>query len=137
MKRIAVLVGLVLALAACGGGGTAINEVAVGDCFNDPNSELVTTLEIVDCAEPHDNEVYAKTLLTESVWPGSEAVEEVAFAACLGEFEGYVGETYAESSLDYFFLSPTEEGFGDGDRTVLCVLYSADLEKLSGSRRAD
>lgn len=135
MKRPFGLITLALALAACGG-GTAVGDIDVGDCFNDPGSETVTNLEVVDCAVPHDNEVYAKVFLAETVWPGMDAVEEFAVDACLTEFEAYVGQTYAESPLDYLFLSPTEEGFDQGDTTVLCVLYSADLAKLTGTQKA-
>ena len=135
MKRIAALGALLLSLAACGG-GTAVGDIEVGACFDDPDSETVSQLQIIDCAQPHDNEVYAKALLTDSLWPGTAAIEEFSIDACLAEFETYVGQTYAESPLDYFFLSPTEEGFNQGDITVLCVLYSADLEKLEGSQAA-
>jgi hypothetical protein len=125
---------LVLVAAACGG-GTAVDEIAAGDCFDDPDSDVVSALELIDCSEPHDNEVFAEILMSESAFPGDNAIGDFAFEQCLAPFESYVGESYVESPLDYFYLGPTEESWDDADRGVLCVLYSADLAKLTGSSR--
>lgn len=135
MKRTLGLgVALVLLAAACSG-GTAVDKIGAGDCFDDPDSEVVSSLELIDCAQPHDNEVFAEVLMSESVFPGDNAIGDFAFEECLAPFEAYVGETYEESPLDYFYLGPTEESWGNGDRGVLCVLYSADLSPLTGSSR--
>jgi len=123
-----------LVLAACSV-GTSVTEIDVGDCFDDPDGELVTSLEIVDCSQPHDNEVFAEVASDESAFPGNQALREFGFAACLPEFEAYVGETYAESPLDYSFLFPSEESWVEGDRTFVCYLYSPDLSKLTGTAR--
>ena len=134
MQAVLRITVLILVLAACGG-GTSVTEIEVGDCFDDPDAELVSSLELVDCSEPHDNEVFAEVFMNESTFPGTGSLGEFGFEACLPEFEAYVGETYAESSLDYTFLSPSEESWAEGDRNFVCFLYSADLSKLTGSAR--
>ena len=125
---------LAVVLAACSV-GTSVTEIEVGDCFDDPEGELVSTLELVDCAEPHDNEMFAEVSIDGAVFPGNQALREFGAEACLPEFEAYVGETYAESPLDYTFLSPSEDSWAEGDRIFVCFLYSADLSKLTGSAR--
>ena len=125
---------MALVLAACGG-GTSVTEIEVGDCFDDPEGELVSSLDLVDCSQPHDNEVFAEVVMGGGAFPGTEALFEFGFDTCLLEFEAYVGEPYAESSLDYTFLSPSEESWADGDRTFVCFLYNSDLSKLTGSAR--
>ena len=135
MRRTVALVVLALSLASCGG-GTAVTDVKIGDCFDDPDSEIVSALDVVDCSEAHDNEVYAEVFMSDSVFPGDAGVGEFAFDACFDAFEPYVGQSYADSPLDYLYLGPTEESWDSGDRAVLCVLYSADLSKLTGSMRA-
>ena len=45
MKRVVGIVAVVLAATACGG-GTSVLDVAVGDCFDDPDSEIVSTLNV-------------------------------------------------------------------------------------------
>jgi hypothetical protein len=131
----ALVVPLALLVAACGG-ETSVGEVAVGDCFDDPTETVVESLQLIDCDEPHDNEAYATLLLEQSVYPGDEVISSFAIDACLGPFEAYVGMAYAESDLDFAFLAPTAEGWNsNGDRSVTCFLYAADLSKLSGSAR--
>ena len=108
----------------------------MGDCFDDPTDATITELELIDCSQPHDNEVYANLQVEETLFPGSEVLEAFAFDACLAPFESYVGEPYADSPLDYWFLTPTEESWNrGGDRAITCVLYAADLSKLTGSAR--
>ena len=134
MQRVLRIAALALVLSACGG-GTAVTEVNVGDCFDDPDEEYVASLNLVSCSQPHDNEVFAEVVMDAVDFPGNDALAEFGFDACLPEFEAYVGESYAESPLDYLFMAPSEEGWGNGDRTFLCFLYSADLSPLVGSAR--
>lgn len=135
MKRVVGIIVVALAATACSG-GTSVLDVAVGDCFDDPDSEIVSTLSVVDCAEPHDNEIFATVQIQGGTFPGDAGVGDFAVDACLDEFEPYVGESYATSPLDYFYLGPTEDSWNNGDREVLCVLYAANLAKLTGSMRA-
>lgn len=136
MRASSIVLGLAVAVAGCGG-GTPISEVGVGDCFDDTDAALVAHLDIADCSQPHDNEVFAELLMGGTDWPGTAGIEDYAVSACLESFAPYVGASYAESPLDYFFLTPTEESWTNGDRSVLCVLYSSDLEKLIGSQRVE
>ena len=134
MRRTAIAVAMALVLAACG--GTDVNDVGIGDCFDDPETELVSSLELIECAEPHDNEVFAEVFMSDASFPGDNGVAEFAFEECFAPFEAYVGESYAESPLDYIYLGPTQESWDAGDRSVLCILYSADLAKLTGSEKS-
>ncbi len=134
MKRAAIAIAVALVLAACG--GTAVDDVGIGDCFDDPDSQIVASLDLIDCAEPHDNEVFASVNMSGASFPGDDGVADFAFEACFDPFEVYVGESYADSPLDYIYLGPTQESWDDGDREVLCILYSADLAKLTGSAKS-
>lgn len=134
-----VALSMTLGLAGCGGGGaTPINDLAPGDCFDDPPASTdITEIELVDCAEPHDNEVFADLAIEQTVYPGENVIASFALDSCLGPFEAYVGEPYADSALDYTFLAPTAESWNQtGHRVVTCLLYSADLSKLTGTMAA-
>ena len=77
MRRTAIAVAMALVLAACG--GTDVNDVGIGDCFDDPETELVSSLELIECAEPHDNEVFAEVFMSDASFPGDNGVAEFAF----------------------------------------------------------
>lgn len=115
-------------------------DIRLGDCFNDTaagsaNVEI-TSVSGIPCGEPHDNEVFALVNLTQSAFPGEEAIERLAFEVCLEKFETFVGRDYESSSLDIFPIYPTRESWNDlDDREVVCALYDLELKKLAGSMR--
>lgn len=130
---------LVLALlvtAACSGN---VLELEVGNCITVPNEGEVTNVEIVDCAEPHENEVFALVdhpAGDDEEFPGAEALSAFATEECQGDrFEEYVGQPYAESPLFASSLNPGETTWGEGDREVVCLLRTQDGSDLTGSQR--
>jgi hypothetical protein len=132
---VALVLLFALPLGGCGG-GTSVADLEQGDCFDDPPTAVIDSLQLTDCDQPHDNEVFANLLLEQSVFPGESIIAEFAADACFAPFEAYVGMPYAESDLDYSFLAPTADAWNSSaDRTVTCFLYSADLSKLSGSAK--
>lgn len=114
-------------------------DIRLGDCFNDASSsgvEEIASIDGVPCSEPHDNEVYALVNLTQASFPGEEALESIAFEACLDKFESFVGKDYESSSLDIFPIYPTRDSWNElNDREVVCALFDLDFKKLAGSMR--
>lgn len=136
--RTAPLAILVLALVATGCGflnSGNVFELAVGDCFDDTSSAdtELSDVPIVDCTEPHDNEVFFTFELADGDFPGDDAILTEAESRCLPAFEDYVGRDYASSELDIFPITPTSGSWDNGDREVICALYDLELEKLTGS----
>jgi hypothetical protein len=110
--------------------------MAVGDCTNDdPNAgEEVSTVAVVPCSEEHDNEAYLSSDLTGDEYPGDEEVAAQADTICYDGFADFVGIDYESSRLDYFPYTPTQESWdGAADREVLCMVFDANLAKLTGS----
>lgn len=92
---------------------------------------------IVECADPHDAELYEVTTIEgddTSEFPGGEALLGQARADCDRTFTDYVGRSYAESSLDVVFLVPTPETWSVGDRSILCLVEDPS-GRLVGSVR--
>lgn len=141
MRRSIPFLSLLLAVAlltsGCGlfGGGNVF-ELAVGDCF-DNTSEVgggeISDVPIVDCSEPHDNEVFHIFEVADGEYPGDEALVAQAQETCVPAFEEYVGTDLASSRLEIFPITPTESSWSDGDREVVCALYDVELAKLEGS----
>jgi Septum formation len=137
MRLRLVLVGL-LVLTACGNQGNVFS-LEPGTCFDDidaffdDDSEGVSDVPTVDCAEPHDNEVFATYDLPDGDFPGQEAIATEAEEECIERFEDYVGIAYPESRFISTYLIPTAQGWEGGDREVVCFLYDIDLAKIEGS----
>lgn len=127
---------IALVLAACGGN---VFDLAVGDCFDDgdiavgPGVEEIGDVPLVDCSEPHDNEVYATVTVEGDSFPGDQQISDHADQVCHAAFEGFVGLDYQSSVLDFGWLVPTADSWGAGDRLVACFIYRLDLEKVSGT----
>ena len=125
--------------AIVGAGDVDAFEIRLGDCFNDASSSgsgEISSIDGVPCSEPHDNEVYALVNLTQSSFPGDEAIGTMAFEVCLDKFESFVGKDYESSQLDILPIYPTRDSWNErNDREVVCALYDLDLKKLAGSMR--
>lgn len=87
------------------------------------------------CGEAHRYELYARQDLgaPDGPWPGEDVVAEEADRICTTTFEEFVGIPWAESTLDYAALHPSEQSWGAGDRAVSCALFDLGLAPLEGS----
>ncbi len=120
---------------ACSGN---VFDLAVGDCFDDGDMsvegiEEVGEVPMVECSEPHDNEVYAVVTVEGERFPGEVAIQTEADEVCLDAFSGFVGLDDQTSVLDFGWLVPTAETWEVGDRVVACFIYRVDLEKVTGT----
>jgi len=120
----------------------AFEYLRVGDCFDDPNEygaydgEGAWTMLLIPCEEPHWYELYAKSDLGMShfpdamspraQFPGDDAVSDAAEEICYDAFADYVGGSYEDSTLDFWYYLPTAESWAHGDRIARCVIGLED-----------
>ena len=126
-------------LGACAGN---VFSLKVGNCYNGPhnlNPESavdVTDVELVNCDEPHESEVYSIFELPDSTWPGYDYIENQAEMACISRFEAFVGVEYALSTLWIDYIYPSEKSWKkQDDRFVRCSVIEESYIKVSGSLR--
>lgn len=114
-----------------------VDEIAIGDCMDIPEGDEFSTIDPIDCAEPHDLEVYAVLdIATQSSefavtapYPGDNPLYEAALEYCLEPFEAYVGSEYELSTLWIDAFTPTVEGWEEfDDREIQCVLLQLNPE---------
>jgi hypothetical protein len=132
----ALVVASALFAAACSGN---VVSLSVGECFDDWEGSLegatqqISEVPLVDCALPHDNEVYSVSLMPAGDYPGDQAVEDWTINRCLDSFDPYVGMAYADSILDFGGLFPTQDSWAGGDLEVMCFLWHTAYIPMTGS----
>jgi hypothetical protein len=120
---------------AAGSGDGAVSSFALrpGDCLNGlTESDKVTSIPAVPCADPHEGEVFALFELG-GTWQGDAAVTKQAESGCLRRLAEYAPAAVDDNALEIFFLHPNERSWAQGDRAVTCV--AMDPAKREGSLR--
>ncbi|MFI6575129.1 septum formation family protein [Nocardiopsis sp. NPDC050513] len=146
----ATAAGAVLSLSGCGalisalGGGNAF-ELAVGDCFVEDemfgagSDSEVSDVPLVDCAEPHDSEIYYLYDMEGDAYPGQEAAWAEADETCQGQaFTDFVGVAYPDSEIYTGSLTPTQESWDQlSDREIVCYVFTEEMVtgSLQGANR--
>lgn len=102
-------------------------DLEVGMCLNDSDLPATfTSIPLVDCAEPHDSEVYAIFELPAGEYPGDDEVIRLSDEGCFAAFADYVGVPYDQSVLYFQFYWPDKRGWAVDDRAVICTLYDQE-----------
>lgn len=108
--------------------GVDITSLAVGDCVRDMAGSgdfAPDVVDVVDCRQPHTDEVFATFQLRDGSYPGDRQVELLAGRGCDKRFAAYVGISVNRTTLDEFTVTPTKETWSfDHDRGVLCTVGS-------------
>ena len=118
----------------------SVLDLEVGQCINPPGgqdqADLISSVTVVDCAEPHLGEIFSLPQLPDGAFPGTDAVQGSAEELCTNQdFETYVGVPYQESEIFSSPLVPTEETWAQGDREVACLLVNEEGTETTGSLR--
>ena len=91
-------------------------DLAVGDCFDTEDLSAVTRVSVVDCAGPHTYEVFGAAPVpagASASFPGADALNAAADAACRPDFEAYVGVDFNDSDLVRHLPQPVGVDVGD------------------------
>ena len=122
------------ALTVVDGGDIDVSVLAVGDCINAVDGDILAGLDAVPCTEKHDWEVYAELTIAEaSVDPrgtggtrsgGTDAIVAAAEEGCGAAFWPFLGlSTVAPSALGYTYIVPDgSAGSGPKNAAVLCLI---------------
>ncbi|MGA8044906.1 MAG: DUF4190 domain-containing protein [Dermatophilaceae bacterium] len=111
-------------------------DLAVGDCFDDPavsgfSFEVDRDITGIDCAQPHDLEIYETFVLDEYTTP--EDMFHDSDAECIDKFEEFVGIDYYDSELIAYAYYPSRDSWDTGNRTVTCAV--TDFRPTTGTLR--
>jgi hypothetical protein len=118
-------------------GNLDVTELRTGDCFDlqDPDAEIIEQVDAKVCTEPHHFEMVYVADMPDGDYPSEDAMDQFAYEQCLPAFGSYVGVSYEESLYELTYVTPTEDGWGNGDHAIQCVAYHPDNEALTMSLR--
>lgn len=157
LSRAAAALPLVLALGLAGCGGAVRDDtgevteagqadafnLVLGDCLDEPSLAAdaeegteVSDVRVVPCSEAHDTEVFALFDLADGDYPGDDAVTVQADEGCYAAFADFVGLSYEESELDYYYLTPTEGSWNELDDREVACLIALPGEQVTGTLEA-
>jgi hypothetical protein len=128
-----IVIGLVIRPFVTGNAG----DLAVGDCFDPPSSDVQTVKDVQHhpCSEPHGGEVFfVDKMADQATFPDEDTFNTYVSDHCLPAYQAYTGvDVLTEEGADIGWLVPTEEGWGKGDREVTCYATRLDNAKTTGS----
>ena len=115
----------------------SVFDIQLGDCYNFPSGATgeVETLTAVPCDEPHEAEAFHESEIEGDEFPGAAEVEKEAETECVTAFDSFVGLSYEESTLDFTYLTPTQETWDQlDDRLISCLVTDPATSEVTGSR---
>lgn len=121
-------------------GRVSVDELRTGDCFNTSDDDEITDVDGVPCTEAHEYEVFTLgTYEGDGTYPPDSALPAIFSEVCEPSFAAYVGASYATSEIYGSMISPSEDSWGSGDRSFICLLFDPDdpalTESLAGAGR--
>ncbi len=119
------------------GGSRPVTEMSVGECFDlaDPDSEFIDDVTQRECTEPHQFEMFFVGDLPDGQYPSDSDVNLWLEANCIPAFAEYVGVDYQSSVIEALPITPTEDGWNDGDHSVQCAMHDPTNPELTESLR--
>ncbi len=133
MRVKAALAGAAMLLGGCSLLGAPTADV--GDCVDlEVDATFVSELKGFECSKEHDAEIYFKGDVTEDGEYDAAAIEKEAVDLCLAGFQDFVGVEYFSSALDVYYLFPQQDGWNNGDRAVICAVYTPDAATGDATR---
>lgn len=111
----------------------------VGDCFQEPDGETINDVQRSPCNEPHTGEViFTGSYPDSDTYPTTAEMQAYVQANCVDQvFETSTGRTFAASQdIDLGYFSPSEKGWGTGDRQMICYLVPDGGQPISTSYKA-
>jgi Domain of unknown function (DUF4328)/Septum formation len=98
----------------------SVFELRRGDCVNGlSETEALRAVEAVPCAQPHQAEVISSFRVEGSDFPGMKAIFSQAERRCSAALEAAAPPK--RNGPTPFYLYPTRQSWGLGDRTIICV----------------
>lgn len=114
------------------GANIGIFALKLGDCMMEAPSGLLEDIDVVPCAELHDQEVYHEITMDDGDF--SEDAINTASEECIGDaYTSFVGVAYEASTLTVTTIAPTKDTWEQlNDRVIQCIIFD-EAGQIEGS----
>lgn len=100
-----------------------VATLKAGDCTAPIPEGWVGDVPVIDCAQPHREEVYAVLTLPGSKYPGDTEVENQANELCNDKLDSMLtDDAELPAGTDAYYLFPTRFLWATGERSVTCLI---------------
>jgi hypothetical protein len=111
-----------------------------GDCIDTPAMDVeIEDVQHHPCDQGHTAEVFSVfeyAADSGAPYPDDPTMDNVILPRCYSEFATYTGTSFDDrQELDMSYLVPTSDGWGMGDRSVICILMRVDAGSMTSSMR--
>ena len=112
-----------------GSSQTSVFDLRTGQCFqNPPASQAVlgiTYVTVVPCTTLHNAQVFVEFPATGSSYPGSASLKSQANQGCQSRVAKNLQTSKITSSMSLHFLYPLSTSWGQGHRTITCLVVDS------------
>jgi hypothetical protein len=109
-----------------------LDELQPGDCFAKPRRDSATTT-IMKCDAPHDAQATHRFDLPDGPYEGVAALKKKGEVGCDLRWNAMFAKNRSPVPIERWYVHPTEETWGDGDRMVLCYAMGVGGRDLNRS----
>ena len=100
-----------------------VATLKAGDCTARIPDGRVGDVPVIDCAQPHREEVYAVLTLPGSKYPGDTEVENQANELCDDKLDSMLtDDAELPAGTDGYYLFPTRFLWATGDHSITCMI---------------
>ena len=114
---------------------TSVFDLRTGQCFQNPPANQaalgITYVTVVPCTTLHNAQVFVEFPATGSSYPGSSSLKHQADLGCHSRVAGNVQTSKITSSMTLHFLYPLSTSWGQGHRTISCLIVDSKTELKS------
>jgi hypothetical protein len=100
-----------------------VSTLKAGECTTFIPYDRVGDVTVIDCAQPHREEVYAVLTLPGSKYPGDTEVENQADELCNDKLDSLLtDDAKLPAGTDTYYLFPTRFLWATGDHSITCMI---------------
>lgn len=131
---VAGLIGISLVVAGFQQSGAEANvpwTASIGECYGSDES-----FSVVPCSGSHSFEVFTAVVYEDHVAYPGRFERSLGNLLCDEDIEEFTGVSYFAGAYSYAEIYPSEQEWADGERWVLCALFTDSGSATSGSARS-